>query len=173
MAKICQFSSLADYENIIDKADTNKSIIEAEKKGECKLLQEPPNKFEIQNSGYYWYVVSTLLSDDENVRTTYNYSLTKLSYNRTSFGTPHECSVSESRSGCVVADAVFLQTSTKNMLASLTGSHSSGPFTVIATRQYAVGVAIVPLAILEIPTIIVFIVLCTYCLYNIKKKYCN
>ena len=167
-AKICQFSTLADYENIVDRTKTNNSVIEAEKKGECYLLQEPPNKFDIHKSGYYWYVVSTLLSNADSVQTSFEYRLTKLYYDTPLHGTSHDCSLSSgSKSECIVANSVFGQTSTKQVLVSLTNTDSPGPYEVTLSKKYAVGISLVSFLIAEVVTVIMLCI--TLCIFNRKK----
>ena len=167
-AKICQFSTLADYENIVDKTETNNSVIEAEKKGECYLLQKPPNKFYIHESGYYWYVVSTLLSNADSVRTSFEYRLTKLYYDTPLLGTSHDCSLSSgSKSECIVANSVFGQTSTKQVLVSLTNTDSPGPYEVTLSKKYAVGISLVSFLVAEVVTVIMLCI--TLCVFNRKK----
>ena len=170
-AKICQFSTLADYESIVDKADTNKSVIEAEKKGECQQIQKPPNNFVIHKSGYYWCVVSTLLSESKNVRTSYEYRLSKLYFDKASLGQSHDCLLSEpSTRECVVANSLFSQTSTKQVLVSVavTNTEFSSPYKVTVNKKYAIGIALIPFAILELPALVAFISLSVYCVH----KYC-
>ena len=170
-AKICQFSTLADYESIVDKADTNKSVIEAEKKGECQQIQKPPNNFVIHKSGYYWYVVSTLLSESKNVCTSHEYRLSKLYFDKASLGQSHDCLLSEpSTRECVVANSLFSQTSTKQVLVSLavTNIEFSSPYKVTVNKKYAIGIALIPFATLELPALVAFISLSVYCVH----KYC-
>ena len=74
--------------------------------------------------------------------------LSKLYYNKPLLGTSHDCSLSSgSKSECIVANSVFSQTSTKELLVSLS-TDSSGPCEVTLSRKYAVGISLVPLEVL-------------------------
>ena len=171
-AKICQFSKLADYERIID-SETNQTIADAEKKGDCQKIIESPNMFQIEVSGYYWYVLSTPLSPDDenvNVRTSYKYNLTKVSYDLKGLKTSQNCSfLNGAESECTVANSVFLQHSTKYILALLSIPDSAGPYTITITNNIAVGIALLAFIIL-LSTFIILILIVICVLYKFKNK---
>ena len=172
-SKICQFSSYPDY---VRDSKTNKSIIEAEKRGYCQLLLDSPNKFGIRHSGYYWYVVSTLLTgcgttagticpdpNTVNLRTNYTYRLNKLYYNRTMLGSPRDCTVTESNPECIVADSLFLQQSTKHVLAFVAGGDG---YKFKLTKKYAVGIALVVFLSVETLALLTSLLLCACVLFR-------
>ena len=165
LAKVCQFSDIDDFDTITDNP-TNTTIIATEKHGICQPLLNPPNKFEIHHSGYYWYVVSTL--NGVNVQASYEYRLKKLYYNRTMLGTPHNCTSVDSE--CVIG-SIFLQRSTKHLLLSLTNSDSVDPYMGTAEKTNAVGIALVVFFSLEFITVMIFIIIIILlcCVYKYKK----
>ena len=134
-------------------------------------IQKPPNNFVIHKSGYYWYVVSTLLSESKNVCTSHEYRLSKLYFDKASLGQSHDCLLSEpSTRECVVANSLFSQTSTKQVLVSVavTNTEFSSPYKVTVNKKYAIGIALIPFATLELPALVAFISLSVYCVH----KYC-
>ena len=170
MAKICQFSSRPDY---IDDPNTNDTIIEGERNGVCKSITDKPNIFEIEHSGYHWYVVSTLLSPDGDkidIHTIYEYQLNKLFYNCTLLSTPHECTVNEPSEGCVIEDSLFTQKSTKHLLVYVSDEDNNG-YEVNATLKDAVGIALLVFLLTEIFVIITCFFLCVCICKCTRHKY--
>ena len=179
-AKTCKFTSLSNSEYIID-SETNKTILDAERRGDCRPIEKGPNTFHISNSSYYWYVLSTLISPDSEtvyVLTSFDYDLKKLAYNLTELGNPQkQCTFSsETQKECQVATGVFLQSQRKHVLTLLTESPDTGPYTVTATTTNAVGIAVIVFGIVEFYVGFLFIVLgivvcCVYYKYVFNTNY--
>ena len=146
LANICQFTSRADYEDITNDPPSNETIAKTEKKGTCKPILEAPNQFYIHRSGYYWYVLSTPLSPDDaniNVRTSYEYNLTKVAYNITELGSPHKCEfLNGGESECTITDSVLRSGSTMNVLALLTFPDTSEHYKVTVSQKKAIAIAL-------------------------------
>ena len=163
LAKICQVSDYNDIDNI---PNDNKSISEFEKRSTCQPLLQQPNKFEIKHTGYYWYVVSTPIAPEGvNVRTSYEYRLRKLYYNRTMLKSPHECTA-DKHDECVI-DSVFAQRSTKHVLAVITEDDPTNPYRVTVSKKYAVGIALVVfVSFLTLISVIFLVCLFFVCKYT-------
>ena len=145
LAKICQFSDIHSYREIVD-AENNDTIIAAERKGDCIKVSEVGSNFKIENNGYYWYVLSIPKSPNQTtvyLLTTYEYRLTKVFFNTSSLGNPQACTFTTGKKGeCTISDSVFLQRSTKHVLASLKAHENSDPYSVKVQRRTAIGLAL-------------------------------
>lgn len=176
LAKICQFTSRADYEEITDNPQSNGTISSVERKGICKQILESPNEFDIERNGYYWYVLSTPLSPDDenvNVRTSYEYSLVKVMYNTTDLGSPHTCTFfNEKVKECTISDSVFGQGSTKDVLVVQTVPVSSDPYTVTITQRKAIGIALLTFCLLKFLLVTAFIIFCLILVCVCKRCFC-
>ena len=152
LAKVCQFTSRADYEDITKDPPSNGTISSVERKGICKQILESPNEFDIERNGYYWYVLSTPLSPDDdnvNVRTSYEYSLVKVIYNTTDLGSPHTCTFLNGKvRECTISDSVFGQGLTKDILVIQTIPKSSDHYIVTITQRKAIGIALLTFSLL-------------------------
>ena len=173
LAKVCQFSRLKDFEDIRD-SKTNGTIIAVERRGVCKLIEEGPNVFVIENTGYYWYVLSTLLSPDPdtvNVRTSYMYNLTKVSYNLTKLRDAKNCTfAAETETECIIAESVFLQTTTRHVLTLLNNYTTTGPHTVTVSKKSAIGIALVVFVTSEFLIIFCISVIVSVLCYRVYKS---
>jgi hypothetical protein len=171
LAKICQFTSRADYEDITNDPPSNETIANTERKGTCKPILEAPNQFYIHRSGYYWYVLSTPLSPDDaiiNVRTSYEYNLTKVAYNITGLSNPHKCEfLNGEESECTITDSVLHSGSTMNVLALLTFPDSSEHYKVTISQKKAIAIALVTF----IPSVVVLLILFFLTLFLIKRPF--
>ena len=169
LAKICQFSNVNDY-NALMAADTNKSIAEAEKRGDCQDILKPPNQFKIKDRGYYWYALSIPFSDTEPLQTSYMYHLNKRYYNQTLLGDPYDCSVVAS--DCVIRGLIG-QRSTKHLLVYIPVPdgiiESPDPYEFCVEVSNAWGMVIVVFIPVLLIALVCVIALSVACCYVFKK----
>ena len=170
LAKICQFSNSKDY-NALMNADTNKGIAEAEKRGDCQEILNPPNKYKIKDQGYYWYAVSLPSSDTETLNASYTYHLNKRYYNQTMLGDPY-CSVDDD-SDCVIGSLIG-QRSTKHLLVYIPDPvgiiEPIDPFNFCVEMSNAWGIAIIVFIPVLLIALCCVIALSVACCYVIKMK---
>ena len=163
LAKICQFSNLEDYNALMD-ASTNKSIAEAEKRGDCMEVLNPPNKFKIKDQGYYWYALS--IPSSETLQANFTYHLNKRYYNQTMLGDPY-CSVDDD-SDCVIGGLIG-QRSTKHLLVYIPDPVgiivSTDPYEFCVEMSNAWGIVIVvfiPVLLISLYYVIALSFACCY-----------
>lgn len=163
LAKICQIS---DYNEIDNFPNDNKSIDAFENRGTCQSLLQRPNKFEIEHTGYYWYVLSIPIAPDGvNVRTSYEYRLRKLYYNQTMRTSNYECTTHKDRE-CVIR-SIVTQRSTKRVLATIKEDDPTNPYRVIVSKKCAVGISLV----VFLSFLILFSVIFSVSLFWVCKRY--
>ena len=153
-AKVCQFSNVDDYDALL-QAETNESIVKAERNGDCQPMLASPNIFQIEHDGYYWYAVSTLFGSD--VLASYTYNLSKLSYNKTTLGRPHDCTATDYE--CSIS-GIISQTSTKHVFVIVSNSASSKPYIIKVKARNAIGIAIVVFVPVELMTVVLCLCMC-------------
>ena len=168
LAKICQFSNFKDYNALMD-ADTNKGIAEAEKRGDCQEILNPPNKFKIKAQGYYWYALS-IPSSDKTLQASYTYHLNKRYYNQTMLGDPY-CSVDDRE--CVIG-RLMGQRSTKHLLVYIPDQvgiiEPIDPYEFCVQISNAWGIAIIVFIPVLLIALYYVVALSVACCYVIKMK---